>query len=96
MKGPRVGDKVFLGDRKTALRVLSIGKLYGEKAVELTNEWAKRALFKRGRTQVPPRIVRTIAISDLIRDVPRRGWREMWGQGGLELGEATVRQEDVS
>jgi len=88
------GDKIFLGDRRTPFRAVTLGHLNGERAVgvcdsscsSLLNEWmANRNMDSYGSvTSIIP-ILRWIPLEDLIRDHARSGWRERWQQLALPL-----------
>jgi len=88
------GDKVFLGDKKTPFRAVTLGKLNGEVAIgvcrgadsKLLNDWIKEKArgTKVPVTKVVP-IARWIPVEDLVRDTVRRGWRERWQQIPLPL-----------
>jgi hypothetical protein len=92
----KLEDRVFLGDRKGAFRVVGFGELHGEKAVALINnaeigiyrDWLK---FRETWDQHNPpgtypfKIVRRVPVADLVRDHERRGWRERWRQQELDF-----------
>ena len=74
--GVKLKEKVYLGDQKTAFRVVKIGKLNGEKAVGIIRQ-ADYTAFNKGEVV---QITRWIPVADLVRDDGRRGWRERWRQ----------------
>ncbi len=80
------GDKVYLGERKTAVRVLSVTHLRGERAVKLGRAkdlaaWRRWVVLGRPKDSRPAVVVlATVPIADLVRDIPRRGWRQRWQQ----------------
>ena len=88
------GDNVFLGERKTPFRAVTVDHLNGEKAVgicdssasTLLNDWIKNQDMESYGpvTSVVP-IIRWIPIADLIKHGTRRGWRERWQQLSLPL-----------
>ncbi|MCK5316279.1 MAG: hypothetical protein KAJ55_00115 [Anaerolineales bacterium] len=80
---PKLTDKVYLGERKTPLRVAKIGKLRGEKAVALIRQSDYTEYNRRGIGAVE--IIRWIHVADLVKDIGRRGWRERWRQTEMEL-----------
>ena len=80
------GDKVFLGERKTPLRVVGTTKLHDERAVQLIRQGDYAEFNRGGRGAV--KIIRVIAIADLVRDTGRRGWRERWRQAEMILAPA--------
>lgn len=92
----KLEDRVFLGGRKGAYRVVGFGHLHGEKAVALINNsdignyrrWRKLQQmtknFELDHLEFFT-IVRRVPVEDLVRDTKRRGWRERWRQEELAL-----------
>lgn len=87
-----LGDKVFMGERRTAFRVAKHGKVRGERAVGLCssgdaaklNQWMRdRRLDAVGDVDEYVPIKCWVQIADLVRDKRRRGWRERWQQTTL-------------
>lgn len=92
----KLEDRVFLGTRKGAFRVVGFGELHGEKAVALINnseigtyrdymahreEWHKRM----PENVYPFEIICRVPVANLVRDTKRRGWRERWEQVEMDL-----------
>lgn len=91
----KLEDRVFLGERRGAFRVVGFGTLHGERAVALIRnaeigEYRRwRELQKLGAVKEGPpfpfEIVRRVPVADLVRDTDRRGWRERFRQVEMEF-----------
>jgi hypothetical protein len=85
----KVGDKVYLGDRRGAFRVVGYKVAERERCVCVCTG-AHYSEFNKARRHVkadpwqepPPGVLvsAVVPVADLVRDTRRRGWRERWRQ----------------
>jgi hypothetical protein len=81
--GPKLGEKVFLGDRKTPFRVIGFCAVEKEPAVELAAQGDTRLVRGTLRLKPDKALRARIPIANLIKDRLKRGWRERWRQQDL-------------
>lgn len=77
---PRIGDKVEVEGRASALFVWKIRHVGNETMLDLTDSTGKRD----ARLARQPRIAQTVCLADLRKT--EKGWREATKQLELELG----------
>lgn len=96
MREPQHEDKVWLGERKGAFRIVGFGKLHGERAVALVRgadlRYYRRWRKIQGMTEDFDldhhdffEIIRRVPVADLVWDEKKKGWRERWRQQELGL-----------
>ena len=89
MREIQIKDKVFLGQQKTPFRVIGFEEVGHERFVVLCTSSAFPAFnklrgLKLNDPWMPPPpgipVARRIPVTELVRDVKRRGWQERWMQ----------------